>query len=53
MTFVLGYDETPGAERALEVAIELAARFAESLSLRFSKAQKELSGMKVELGAPR
>ena len=33
MTFVLGYDETPGAERALEVAIELAARFAEPLIL--------------------
>ena len=33
MTFVFGYDETPGAERALEVAIELAARFAEPLIL--------------------
>ena len=33
MTFVLGYDESPGAKRALAVAIELAARFAEPLIL--------------------
>ena len=38
MTFVLGYDETPGAERALEVAIELAARFAEPLILVYGVA---------------
>ena len=29
MTFVVGYDESPGANNALEVAIELAARFGE------------------------
>jgi len=33
MTFVLGYDESPGAENALDVAMDLAARYAEPLVL--------------------
>jgi nucleotide-binding universal stress UspA family protein len=33
MTFVLGYDESAGSHRALDVAIELAARFGEPLVL--------------------
>ena len=33
MTFVVGYDESPGANNALEVAIELAARFGEPIVL--------------------
>jgi nucleotide-binding universal stress UspA family protein len=33
MTFVLGYDESPGAERALKTAIDLASRYGEPLVL--------------------
>lgn len=33
MTFVLGYDESPGAQRALVVALDMASRFGESLVL--------------------
>lgn len=33
MTFVLGYDESPGAALALEAAIDLAKRYAEPLVL--------------------
>lgn len=33
MTFVVGYDESPGANNALEVAVELAARFGEPIVL--------------------
>lgn len=33
MTFVLGYDESPGADSALGVAIDLAVRFDEPLVL--------------------
>jgi nucleotide-binding universal stress UspA family protein len=38
MTFVLGYDESPGAERALEVAIDLASRYGEPLVLVYGVA---------------
>ena len=31
MTFVVGYDESPGANNALDAAIELAARFSEPI----------------------
>ena len=33
MTFILGYDESPGAKRALVVALDLAARYGEPLVL--------------------
>ncbi len=33
MSIVLGYDESPGARRALSMAIDLAARLAEPLVL--------------------
>lgn len=33
MTFVLGYDDSPGAERALAVAVDLAAQYNEPLIL--------------------
>lgn len=33
MSIVLGYDESPGARRALDVAIDLAVRFGEPLVL--------------------
>ena len=33
MTFVVGYDESPGANNALDAAIELAARFGEPIVL--------------------
>lgn len=33
MTIVLGYDESPGAHRALDVAIDLASRYDEALVL--------------------
>ena len=33
MTVVLGYDESPGADAALRVALEVAARFGEPLVL--------------------
>jgi len=35
MSIVLGYDESPGSRRALELAISLAERFAEPLVLVF------------------
>jgi len=35
MSIVLGYDESPGSRRALEIAISLAERFAEPLVLVF------------------
>ena len=35
MSIVLGYDESPGAKRALQVAVDLAARYAEPLVLVF------------------
>jgi nucleotide-binding universal stress UspA family protein len=38
MTFVLGYDESPGAERALETAIDLASRYGEPLVLVYGVA---------------
>ena len=33
MTFVVGYDESPGADNALDAAIDLAARFGEPIVL--------------------
>jgi len=33
VTFVLGYDDSPGAERALAVAVDLAAQYSEPLIL--------------------
>ena len=33
MTVVLGYDESPGAEQALRVAVDVASRFGTSLRL--------------------
>jgi nucleotide-binding universal stress UspA family protein len=33
VSIVLGYDESPGSKRALEMAVELAARYAEPLVL--------------------
>ena len=38
MTFVLGYDESPGSDRALDVAIDLATRFGEPLVLVYGVA---------------
>lgn len=38
MTFVLGYDESPGSDLALGVALELAARFDEPLVLVYGVA---------------
>lgn len=38
MTFVLGYDESPGAQRALDVAIDLASRYDEPLVLVYGAA---------------
>lgn len=38
MSVVLGYDESPGAERALRVALEVAAAFGEPLVLVFGAA---------------
>jgi nucleotide-binding universal stress UspA family protein len=38
MSVVLGYDESPGAERALRVAIEVAAAFGEPLVLVYGAA---------------
>jgi nucleotide-binding universal stress UspA family protein len=38
MTIVLGYDESPGAARALEVAVEVAQRFGEPLILVYGAA---------------
>lgn len=38
MTVILGYDESPGAEEALRVAVDLANRFAEPLVLVYGVA---------------
>ncbi len=38
MSIVVGYDESPGADRALDVAIDLAGRLGESLVLVFGAA---------------
>ncbi|MFD5142518.1 universal stress protein [Streptomyces sp. NPDC058401] len=38
MSVVLGYDESPGAERALQVALEVAAAFGEPLVLVYGAA---------------
>ena len=38
MTVVLGYDESPGAEQALRVAVDVASRFGESLRLVYGVA---------------
>jgi nucleotide-binding universal stress UspA family protein len=38
MSIVLGYDESPGAERALKVAIDLAKQFNEKLVLVYAVA---------------
>ncbi|MFI5763492.1 universal stress protein [Streptomyces sp. NPDC051563] len=38
MSVVLGYDESPGAERALHVALEVAAAFGEPLVLVYGAA---------------
>jgi len=38
MTVVLGYDESPGADAALEVAIDVAKRFGEPLRLVYGAA---------------
>ncbi len=38
MTFVVGYDESPGANNALDAAIELAARFSEPIVLVYGVA---------------
>ena len=38
MTVVLGYDESPGADAALEAAIEVASRFGEDLVLVYGAA---------------
>lgn len=38
MTFVLGYDESPGAKLALDVAIQLATRYGEPLVLVYGVA---------------
>ncbi|QES46809.1 universal stress protein [Streptomyces venezuelae] len=44
MSVVLGYDESPGAERALRVAIEVAAAFGEPLVLVYGAAAPGLGG---------
>jgi nucleotide-binding universal stress UspA family protein len=38
VTFVLGYDDSPGAVRALDVAVDLAGRYAEPLVLVYGVA---------------
>lgn len=38
MSVVLGYDESPGAERALMVALEVASAFGEPLVLVYGAA---------------
>ena len=38
MTVVLGYDESPGAEQALKVAVDMASRFGEPLRLVYGVA---------------
>jgi nucleotide-binding universal stress UspA family protein len=44
MSIVLGYDESPGARRALGLAVELAQRFAEPLVLVYGSAPPGLVG---------
>ncbi|MFD3804513.1 universal stress protein [Streptomyces sp. NPDC058619] len=44
MSVVLGYDESPGAERALQVALEVAAAFGEPLVLVFGAAAPGSTG---------
>lgn len=51
MTVVLGYDESPGSDEALRVAIELAKRFGEPLRLVYGAAPP--GGMGEEFKAHR
>ncbi|MFI5640493.1 universal stress protein [Streptomyces goshikiensis] len=44
MSVVLGYDESPGAERALHVALEVAAAFGEPLVLVYGAAAPGVTG---------
>ncbi|MFF3213336.1 universal stress protein [Streptomyces sp. NPDC002886] len=44
MSVVLGYDESPGAERALRVALEVATAFGEPLVLVYGAAAPGLTG---------
>ncbi|WP_329193180.1 MULTISPECIES: universal stress protein [unclassified Streptomyces] len=44
MSVVLGYDESPGAERALGVALEVAAAFGEPLVLVYGAAAPGAAG---------
>ncbi|MFD7078715.1 universal stress protein [Streptomyces sp. NPDC059918] len=44
MSVVLGYDESPGAERALHVALEVAAAFGEPLVLVYGAAAPGAAG---------
>lgn len=44
MSVVLGYDESPGAERALEAAITIALRFGEPLILVYGVAPPGAEG---------
>lgn len=49
MSVVLGYDESPGAERALRVALEVATAFGEPLVLVYGAAAPGAA----ERGVPR
>ena len=49
MTVVLGYDESPGAEQALRVAVDVAVRFGEPLILVYGLAPP--GGMGEEFSA--
>jgi len=51
MTVVLGYDESPGADQALRVAIDVASRFGEPLILVYGVAPP--GGIGEEFGAHR
>ncbi|TDU74065.1 universal stress protein [Streptomyces sp. KS 21] len=44
MSVVLGYDESPGAERALQVALEVATAFGEPLVLVYGAAAPGAAG---------
>ncbi|MEU9104154.1 universal stress protein [Streptomyces xanthophaeus] len=44
MSVVLGYDESPGAERALHVALEVATAFGEPLVLVYGAAAPGVTG---------
>ena len=44
MTFVMGYGDSPGSQRALDVALELAARFDEPLVLVYGVTPPGVSG---------